>query len=125
MKLYKVGRALFGAFFVYNGINHFIKNEELAKYAGAKHVPKPKAAVIASGVALAAGGASLALGIKPKLGVLPVIGFLAAVSPLIHAFWSDRDPSERMHDMVDFSKNMALLSGALALADAEGKREYL
>jgi putative oxidoreductase len=122
MKLYKLGRALFGAYFVYSGINHFLKENDLEKFAKAKNIPQLKASVIASGLALMAGGASLALGIKPKLGAFSIIGFLAAVSPAIHGFWKDRDPGERMHNVVDFTKNMALLSSALAFADARGRK---
>jgi uncharacterized membrane protein YphA (DoxX/SURF4 family) len=86
--------------------------------------PKPDAAVIATGVALIAGGASLALGLKPKFGAASVIGFLAAVTPTMHNFWKDRNENEKMHNMVDFTKNLALLSGTLALAGAEGKRRW-
>src|SRR6185437_7502870 len=119
MKIYKLGRALFGGYFIYSGINHFMKKNELAQYAGAKQVPKPDAAVIATGVALLAGGSSLALGLKPKWGAASLIGFLATVSPTMHNFWKDEDPAQRQKNMIDFTKNMALLSGALALADAK------
>jgi len=37
----------------------------------------------------------------------------------MHRFWEDEDPGERMHDMVDFAKNLALAGGALALAGVE------
>jgi putative oxidoreductase len=121
MKIYKLGRAMFGGYFIYAGIHHFLKTNEIAQYAAAKNVPQPDKAVIATGIALVAGGASLALGLKPKWGAASVIGFLAAVSPMIHNFWSEEDPAKRMRDAVDFGKNMALLSGALALSDAEGK----
>lgn len=117
MSLRKVGRALFGGYFIYSGINHFLHEKELAKYAEAKHVPVPDAAVIASGVALIAGGASIALGWKPKFGAASLAGFLAAVTPSIHNFWADADPNQRQNNMAHFGKNLALLSGALALAE--------
>ena len=117
MSLRKLGRVLFGSYFVYNGINHFMHEKELAQYAKAKHVPVPDAAVIASGVALALGGASIAFGWKSKLGAASVIGFLAAVSPSIHNFWADADPNQRQNNIAHFGKNLALLSGALAFAD--------
>ena len=123
MSLRKVGRILFGSYFIYNGINHFLHEKELAEYAKAKHIPAPDAAVIASGVALVAGGASIALGLKPKFGAASLVGFLAAVSPSIHNFWSDADPNHRQNNMAHFGKNMALLSGALAFA--EGSRHNL
>ena len=117
MSLRKIGRVLFGSYFIYSGIEHFLHEKDLAKYAKAKHIPAPDAAVIASGVALVAGGASLALGLKPKFGAASVIGFLAAVTPSIHNFWGDADPNQRQNNMAHFGKNLALLSGALAFAD--------
>jgi hypothetical protein len=33
----------------------------------------------------------------------------------MHNFWAIEDPKQRMNDMVNFSKNMALLGSALAL----------
>ena len=114
-----IGRILFGGFFLYNGINHFKQKQGLAQYAGAKNVPNPEAAVIASGIALATGGASIILGVKPQLGTLAILGFLAFASPMMHNFWSAEDPQQKQNDMVHFSKNMALLGAALALAGVE------
>lgn len=116
MKLpFLIGRVLFGGFFLYNGINHFRQREILRQYAAAKGVPRPDAAVSATGALLIVGGASILAGIKPKVGTAAVAGFLAGVSPVMHNFWNVEDPDQRMHDMVDFSKNLALLGGTLAL----------
>ena len=114
-----LGRLLFGGFCLYNGINHFRNTEMLAQYAGAKGVPKPKAAVRVTGAAMLIGGASILLGIKPKFGAAAVIGFLAGVSPMMHDFWKAEDPQQRMNDQINFFKNMALLGGAVALAGVE------
>lgn len=114
-----IGRAMFGGFFVYNGMNHFLQADQLAQYAGAKHVPIPDVAVKASGIALMIGGASILLGLKPKYGAAAVVAFLAAVSPSIHNFWAAEDPGQRQNDIVNFAKNLALAGGALALAGVE------
>jgi hypothetical protein len=37
----------------------------------------------------------------------------------MHNFWSTEDPAQRMNDMINFSKNLALLGGALALMGVE------
>jgi uncharacterized membrane protein YphA (DoxX/SURF4 family) len=66
-------------------------------------------------VALIAGGASILLGVKPKLGAAAIAGFLAGVSPVMHDFWRVEEPNQRMNEMINFSKNMALIGGALAL----------
>ena len=114
-----LGRLIFGGFFLYNGINHFKQQEALAQYAGAKNVPNPDWAVIASGVALTVGGVSIVLGLKPKMGTLAILGFLASASTMIHDFWNIEDPHQRQNEMIHFSKNIALLGAALALAGFE------
>jgi putative oxidoreductase len=116
---FMLGRLLFGGFFLYSGINHFKQREGMSQYAKGKNVPMPDVAVVASGAALVVGGASLLLGIKPKIGAAAVIGFLAGVSPVMHNFWKQEDPQQRQTEMIQFSKNMALLGGALALMGVE------
>jgi putative oxidoreductase len=110
-----IGRLVFGGFFLYNGINHIKQHKNLSQYAGLKDVPMPEQAVTAAAVLLVLGGASILLGAKPKIGTAAVIAFLAAVSPKMHDFWSHQDPSQRQNEMIQFSKNMALLGAAIAL----------
>src|SRR4029077_16880789 len=110
-----LGRLVFGGFFLYNGINHLKERKALAQYAQSKNVPMAEAAVTATGVALIAGGASILLGVKPKLGAAAIAGFLAGVSPVMHNFWSIQDRNQRMNEMINFTKNLALLGSALAL----------
>jgi putative oxidoreductase len=114
-----LGRIVFGGFFLYNGINHFKQRKSLAEYAKGKNVPLADIAVPATGAALLVGGTSILLGVKPKLGALAIIGFLASVSPTMHDFWKQEDPGQRMNDMINFSKNMALLGAAVALMAVE------
>jgi putative oxidoreductase len=117
--LFLIGRIAFGGFFLYSGINHFKQKDALAGYASSKNIPNPELAVIASGVALVTGGASIILGAKPQLGTLAILGFLAIASPTMHDFWSAEDPQQKQNEMIHFSKNMALLGAALALAGIE------
>jgi putative oxidoreductase len=114
-----IGRLVFGGFFLYNGINHIKQHKNLSQYAALKDVPMPEHAVTASTVLLLLGGASILLGTKPKIGTAAVIAFLAAVSPMIHDFWKHQDPTQRQNEMINFSKNMALLGAALALMGVE------
>jgi len=114
-----IGRLLFGGYFVYSGINHFKKRRDLAQYAGAKKIPLPDVAVAATGGLLLLGGSSILLGVKPKIGAAALAGFLAGVSPLMHDFWRAEDPNQRRNEMINFSKNLALLGAALALMGVE------
>jgi uncharacterized membrane protein YphA (DoxX/SURF4 family) len=114
-----LGRLLFGGFFLYYGIHNLRERKQLAQYAQAKKVPAAEVMVTASGVALLIGGASILLGVKPKIGALAVAGFLAGVSPVMHDFWKIEDPAQRMNEMANFTKNMAMLGAALALMSVE------
>lgn len=114
-----LGRLVFGGFFLYNGINHLKNRQIMSQYASAKKVPLPDVAVTATGTALIVGGASILLGIKPKIGTALVAGFLAGVSPIMHDFWRVEDPNQRMNETINFTKNLALLGGALALMGVE------
>jgi uncharacterized membrane protein YphA (DoxX/SURF4 family) len=110
-----IGRILFGGFFFYNGINHLRNRKAMAPYAQSKGVPDPEMAVALAGVPLLIGGTSILLGVKPKIGAAAIVGFLAGVSPVMHDFWKAEDPNQRMNDMINFMKNMALLGAAVAL----------
>lgn len=114
-----IGRILFGGFFLYNGINHLMQRKNMASYTASKGVPTPELAVTASAIPLIVGGSSMLLGLKPKWGALAILGFLAGVSPVMHDFWKNEDPNERMQNMTNFMKNMALAGGALALLGVE------
>jgi len=110
------GRTIFGGYFLYNGINHFLNHRMLADYARSKGVAAPGAAVAASGVLIFAGGLSLVAGTWPKLGSALISAFLLGVSPQMHAFWREQDPQQRMNEMVNFTKNMALVGASLFAA---------
>lgn len=116
---YLLGRAGFGGYFLYAGVHHFRATEALAQYAGGKKVPMPAMAVRLTGAAMALGGASIILGLKPHWGAAAVIGFLAGVSPVMHDFWRREDAAEKQAEMVNFTKNMALLAAAMMVSGME------
>ena len=106
------GRALFGGYFLYNGINHFVNRDMMAGYARSKGVRWPKLAVLGTGAMLVAGGLSLLTGVKPKVGASLVTTFLTGVTPMMHDYWNATDPMHRMNEMVNFTKNLGLIGGA-------------
>ena len=110
------GRALFGGFFLYNGINHFLNRGMMTGYSASKGVPYPEAAVAGSGAMLVLGGLSVLTGVRPKLGTSLIGAFLLGVTPKMHDFWNVQDPQQRMGEQINFSKNLALLGGALIAA---------
>ena len=117
--MYGLGRAVLGGFFLYNGVNHLSNTEALAGYASAKQVPNPQQSVTLSGALLIGAGASLILGVKPKLGALGAAGFLAVASAQFHDFWNVDDAQQKQADLIQFSKNVALIGAMLAVAGSE------
>jgi len=111
-----VGRAIFGGYFLYNGINHFLQKDQLSGYASSKGVPSANIAVQASGAMMIVGGLSLLAGYKPKLGSAAIATFLLGVTPSMHRFWSEQNPQQRQAEMINFMKNVALLGGAMLAA---------
>lgn len=115
------GRLIFGGYFLYSGIHHFTDRDMLIGYARSKGVKSPEVAVFGTGALLVAGGLSLLAG-RQKVGASLITMFLTGVSPMMHDFWNDQDPGQRMNNMVNFTKNIALIGGAAFAAAAPRSR---
>jgi len=113
--LFLVGRIIFGGYFVMSGMNHFTKLGTMSGYAQSKGTPAPTAAVVGTGVLLLLGGLSFLLGVQPLIGGTLLVIFLRGVSFKIHDFGTVQDPRMKMGEVVNFTKNMALLGAVLIL----------
>jgi len=115
-----MGRAIFGGFFVWNGIQHFMQTGFMAGYAATRGVPFPEVVVLGAGAMILIGGLSVILGIYPRIGTLLIMLFLIGVTPVMHNFWNVTDPAARANDFGHFLKNIGLFGGAcLAMAMPE------
>jgi putative oxidoreductase len=117
--LFMLGRAIFGGFFLFSGIQHFTRAAEMAPYAASKGVPFPELAVLGTGALLLAGSVSLLLGVLPRVGAACIALFLIGVTPSMHAFWNESGQQAVM-EMGNFMKNMALLGAAFMVAAIPG-----
>ena len=113
--LFLAGRLLFGGLFVYNGVNHFRNYPAVRGYCAYKHIPGPGAATIVSGVWLLVAGSSVVVGFRPEAGLVLIVLFLLVVTPVIHDFWKIADPAQRLSEMINFTKNAALMGAALMM----------
>lgn len=114
--VFLAGRIIVALYYISAGFRHFKDLNQYAGYAGSKGVPAPKMAVIGSGVLLMIGGLSILLGYQPLIGIAAIVLFLIGVTPMMHQFWKVQDPMQRMGEMVNFTKNVALLGSALMFA---------
>jgi len=113
--LFLIGRILFGGFFLMMGANHFMKMTSMVSYAKSKSIPVPALAVGVSGLMLLAGGLGVILGYQVVNALWLIIVFLLIVSFSMHRFWKETDGGAKMMEMVNFTKNMALLGAALMM----------
>ena len=105
---------LFGGYFIMNGLTHFFKLKDMTSYAHSKKVPMPKFLVIVSGLLIFLGGVGILIGFLVPFAVLAIEIFLVFVTALMHDFWNVTDKNIRMVEYVNFTKNLALMGGALA-----------
>lgn len=110
-----LGQWMFGGFFIFMGLSHFMKLNNMTVYAASKEVPQAKNAVIFGGLLLLFGGFSVIFNSNLEWGVLALSLFLLVTSYKMHNFWALDDPGERAAQMSHFLKNMALMGGALML----------
>jgi uncharacterized membrane protein YphA (DoxX/SURF4 family) len=111
-----LGRAIFGGFFFYSGLHHFMDRAALSAMTAASGVPYPDVAVFGTGLLLVMGGVGLMTGLWPRLGAAMIIVFLVGVTPVMHAFWKDPAGPQRLANMGNFLKNVGLLGGACIAA---------
>jgi uncharacterized membrane protein YphA (DoxX/SURF4 family) len=112
---YFVGRVVFGCYWLMASFNHFKNLNYLSEYAKAKGTPSPKLAVAGSGTILLAGGLSMLLGVYPVIGIVLLIIFLLGASFQMHSFWKVDDAEMKQADMINFTKNLALVGALLML----------
>jgi putative oxidoreductase len=114
--VFLIGRILFAFIFVQSGLAvHLFGYRQGVQYAKSYNVPLAELGVPLTGVMAVLGGLSVALGVWGDLGALVIAAFLLLITPLMHAFWRETDPMQRLSQMVNFTKNTALLGGALVL----------
>jgi len=116
--LFLVGRILLGGYYIMGGINHLTKMNMMVGYAKSKNIPFSNLAVPLTGILLLLGGLSFLLGVYPYLGVLLIIIFLVPVTIMMHNFWAVPQ-EQKMIEMVNFMKNIALIGSALMFLTIE------
>lgn len=106
-------RILFVVFFLNGGIGHFMKRPMMAGYLKSTGAPFAEFLVPASGLQLVAGSIMVAAGIYGDLGALLIAAFLVPTSLIVHPFWKDTDPQQKMQNQMAFTRNVSFLGAAL------------
>jgi uncharacterized membrane protein YphA (DoxX/SURF4 family) len=107
------GRILVGCYYLQEGFKLLTGLGHTTRAIAAHGVPLPEVAAIGAGLLLLVGGLSFLLGVFPRLGVAAIALFLVPVTLIMHAFWADHDLARRQANIINFSKNIALLGSSL------------
>ena len=113
--LFILGRVVFGVYFAWSGLNHFINMKAMTGYAASKKIPSPEMAVMGTGLLLLLGGLGMALNINMRMAAILLLIFLIPTTFLMHAFWNDHDAMAKMGNRVNFMKNCALIGALLMI----------
>lgn len=108
-----IGRIVLGVYYLYSGLTGFGRLGMLAGYAASKGVPAPGPSVFIAHVLLVIAGVCFLTGWRPVWGVIAIVLFMIPVTLAMHAFWAETAPAARQAQMINFTKNFALLGSAL------------
>ena len=111
--IFLIARVLFGGYFAMSGWNHLRHADAMAGYAASKKVTSPKTMIILSGLMVFLGGLGIVTGLYVGVSVILIVLFLIPVTFIMHNYWAQTDPNQKMADRVQFMKNIALIGAVL------------
>jgi len=114
-EIFLIGRILFAYLLVGSGIGHLTQTAAMTGYAESRGLSNAKLMVQISGIAFILGAVSIVFGIWGDIGALGLAIQLVVTAVLMHAFWKETDATNKMMEMVQFNKDIALAGGALAI----------
>src|SRR5262245_33059783 len=110
--LWLMGRILIGAIFVQSGFGKLMNLGGFAAMLEAGGVPSASVLAPIGAVIEFAGGVAIVLGLGTRYAALALIVFVIIATLIAHRFW-EYAPDLRQAQMVQFSKNVAILGGFL------------
>lgn len=108
-----VTHLLLSGIFIVGGWGAFSKPGGRPKMVAAAGIPQPEQAVVLNGALMILAGLLLGLGIAPRLVAALLIGSLIPTTLVGHPFWKEELGSEREKQLLQFLKNLGLISGLL------------
>lgn len=109
-----IGRILLSAIFLWSGYGTSPHVSELAKYLGTLGIPLPVVAAVLALIWESIGGLGVLLGLYTRWSALALAGFCLITAIMVHYH------PEKMSDMIEFMKNLAMAGGFLFVATHGG-----
>jgi putative oxidoreductase len=109
-----IGRLLLAAIFAVSGIAKLTDTAGTAAHMSAMGIPYADTLALVAGWAEIAGATSLVLGLLTWVGALGLILFMIPTTLIFHGFWNYTG-ADRLPQMVNFMKNLAIVGGLAGL----------
>jgi putative oxidoreductase len=117
-----IGRFLLAAIFLVSGISKLTDLPGTVAHMTKAGIPYADTLAIVAGVAEVLGAVSLVAGFLARIGGFGLILFMIPATLIFHAFWN-YEGQERLPQMINFMKNLAIMGG-LAMVVAFGAGRY-
>jgi putative oxidoreductase len=117
------GRVLLGLYFIIPGIQKITQFEKMSAYMHAHDVPLISLLLPLTILMQLSAGAALIIGYKGKVAAFLLAGLTLVICIYMHNFWAMEEGVERVHEMQNFIKNMAIMAGLLIVA-AQGLGKF-
>jgi putative oxidoreductase len=109
-----IGRLLIAAIFLMSGIAKLTDTPGTVAHMTAAGIPYADTLAIVAGVAEILGAAAIALGLLTRLGAFGLFLYMIPTTVIFHGFWNFHG-AERLPQMVNFMKNLAIMGGLATL----------
>lgn len=108
-----IGRIILGIYLLFGGANALVNLSAYTGYAASKGVPAAGLAVVVAHLLLLFAGFCFISGWRPVWGVIAMVIFFIPVTFAMHSFWGDMPAQARQMQMINFTKNFALMAASL------------
>jgi putative oxidoreductase len=109
-----LGRLLIAAIFLMSGIAKLTDIPGTVAHMTGKGIPYADTLAIVAGIGEVAGGIAIAIGLLARLGAFGLFLYMIPTTLIFHAFWN-HEGAERLPQMVNFMKNLAIMGGLATL----------
>lgn len=109
-----IGRLLIAAIFLMSGIAKLTDTPGTVAHMTGMGIPYAETLAVVAGVAEVLGAVSLVFGLLTRFGAVGLILFMIPTTLIFHAFWN-YEGAERLPQMVNFMKNVAIIGGLATL----------
>ena len=117
------GRLLMGAYFILPGVQKITGFDEMTSYMEAHSVPMVSVLLPLTILVQLSAGAAIVVGYRGKVAAFILAGLTFIISIYMHDFWSLAKGMEQAHELQNFIKNIAIMSGLLIVA-AQGTGKF-